>query len=624
MNQFKTDPDNVLFQLAANFVNHTNRPVFLTGKAGTGKTTFLKYIRETTLKQTVVAAPTGVAAINAGGVTLHSFFQLPFGPYVPTTQGSVNHHEHGITDQHSLFKNIRFFSSKRKLLVEMELLIIDEISMVRADTLDAIDIILRQFRKNLHQPFGGVQVLLIGDLFQLPPVVPDDQWQILRHHYESPFFFHSHVIRQDPPVFIELKKIYRQSDQHFIDILNRIRNNEMEANDFKVLNDLYNPALQSNDADRYITLTTHNHKADAINQSALQQLKDEEYSFPASIEGEFPDRSFPTEQSLCLKKGAQVMFVKNETGELKRYFNGKLAVVSSITETKIVVELAESGLRMELEKETWRNIRYNYNNEKGDIEEEELGTFTQFPVRLAWAITIHKSQGLTFEKAIIDVGHAFAPGQVYVALSRCTRLGGVVLHSLVHPGAIRTDPQVIQFSALEANEEQLAISFQSEQNIQGINMLHRCFDCNKLIEAGQFHHKATRPRKHAEKVNSLDLANTILTEAGALQEVARRFGKQLSELITGFRQTGDLSPLNTRVCSASAYFIQVIEEKILIPLNEHRCRLQKNKKTARYAKELDALETVFQKKISLLTHSRQMLDSLLKERAVSATVIPGH
>src|SRR5918993_910982 len=232
MNQFKSDPDNILFQLAGNFVNHTNRPVFLTGKAGTGKTTFLKYIRETTLKQTVVAAPTGVAAINAGGVTLHSFFQLPFGPFIPTTQNSVSNHESGITDQHSLFRNIRFFASKRKILEEMELLIIDEISMVRADMLDAVDIILRQFRKNLHQPFGGVQVLLIGDLFQLPPVVPDDQWQILKDHYESPFFFHSNIMRQDPPVYIELKKIYRQSDQDFIDILNRIRNNQMIADDF--------------------------------------------------------------------------------------------------------------------------------------------------------------------------------------------------------------------------------------------------------------------------------------------------------------------------------------------------------------------------------------------------------
>jgi ATP-dependent exoDNAse (exonuclease V) alpha subunit len=610
MNQFKSDPDNMLFQLAANFVNHTNRPVFLTGKAGTGKTTFLKYIRETTLKQTVVAAPTGVAAINAGGVTLHSFFQLPFGPFIPTTQNAISNHEQGITDQHSLFRNIRFFASKRKLLEEMELLIIDEISMVRADMLDAVDIILRQFRKNLHQPFGGVQVLLIGDLFQLPPVVPDDQWQILKNHYESPFFFHSNIMKQDPPVYIELKKIYRQSDQHFIDVLNRIRNNQMMETDFALLNGLYDPKIQSNDSKRYITLTTHNHKADSINQSALQQLTDPSFTFKATIAGEFPDKSFPTDQNLCLRKGAQVMFVKNETGELKRYFNGKLAVVTHITQDKIVVELADSSIKMELEKETWRNIRYNYNNEKGDIEEEELGTFTQYPVRLAWAITIHKSQGLTFEKAIIDVGNAFAPGQVYVALSRCTTLEGVVLHSLVHPSAIRTDQQVIAFSALEADEEKLATNFQSEQNIQGINMLHRYFDCHKLIEASLFHLKATKPRKHSEKLNSLELANNMLAEVNNLQEVARKFAKQLSILITAFRQSGELNPLSDRVNSASLYFSRAIEENILTPLIIHRGRLQKNKKTARYGKELEVLEAVFRKKISLLEHSREMVRSI--------------
>jgi hypothetical protein len=250
MNQFKGDPENSLFQLAANFVNHTNRPIFLTGKAGTGKTTFLKYIRESTLKQTVVAAPTGVGAINAGGVTLHSFFQLPFGPFVPTTQHSLDNHQRGITDQHSLFRNIRFFSSKRKLIEELELLIIDEISMVRADMLDAIDLILRHFRKNLHQPFGGVQFLFIGDLFQLPPVMPDDQWQILKHHYEGPFFFHANVIKQDPPVYIELKKIYRQSDPVFIDVLNRVRNNDMAQEDFELLNNLYRPQIESSPTER--------------------------------------------------------------------------------------------------------------------------------------------------------------------------------------------------------------------------------------------------------------------------------------------------------------------------------------------------------------------------------------
>jgi hypothetical protein len=616
MNQFKSDPENTLFQLAANFVNHTNRPIFLTGKAGTGKTTFLKYIRETTLKQTVIAAPTGVAAINAGGVTLHSFFQLPFGPFIPTTQNSLENHERGITDQHSLFRNIRFFSAKRKLLEEMELLIIDEISMVRADMLDAIDIILRQFRKNLHQPFGGVQVLLIGDLFQLPPVVPDDQWQLLRAHYQSPFFFHAHVIKQDPPVYIELKKIYRQSDEHFINVLNRVRNNEMLNDDFELLNSLYQPNLQSTSEDRYVTLTTHNNKADYINQSALQQLTDPSFTFEATIVGEFPDKSFPTEHHLCLRRGAQVMFVKNEVGELKRYFNGKLAVVTSITQDKIIVELSGSGLKMELEKDTWKNIRYNYNSEKAEIEEEELGSFTQYPLRLAWAITIHKSQGLTFEKAIIDVGHAFAAGQVYVALSRCTSLEGIVLHSKVHPGAIKTDEQVLAFSALECDEAILTNNLNSEQSMAGIDALYKYFDCAKLIEACQYHVKVTKPRKHSEKERSLQLAIQMLQEVSAMQQVAAKFAKQLGALTITFRQTGDLGPLADRVNSGVSYFIKKLEAGILQHLVEHRDHLLKTKKTVRYSKELDLLESIFNRKISQLRQAVEMIENIGTEQSV--------
>ncbi|MET0243333.1 MAG: AAA family ATPase, partial [Flavitalea sp.] len=613
MNQFKSDPDNTLFQIAANFVNHTNRPIFLTGKAGTGKTTFLKYIRESTLKQTVVAAPTGVAAINAGGVTLHSFFQLPFGPFVPTSQNSLANHEQGIIDQHSLFRNIKFFSAKRRLLEELELLIIDEISMVRADMLDAVDLILRQFRKNLHQPFGGVQVLFIGDLFQLPPVMPEDQWQILKHYYESPFFFHSKVIKQDPPVYIELKKIYRQSDQHFIDILNRIRNNEMIEDDFDALNKLYKPSLISSEDDRYITLTTHNHKADLTNQYALEKLEDPAFSFAATVTGEFNEKNFPADPQLTLRKGAQVMFVKNELGELKRYFNGKLAVVTSLTDERIVVELSGSGIKMALEKETWRNIRYNYNGEKGEIEEEEIGTFTQYPIRLAWAITIHKSQGLTFEKAIIDAGNAFAPGQVYVALSRCTNLEGVVLHSKVHPGAVRTDPKVIEFSALEADESKLANNLQSEQNFQGLNTIHKYFDCSKVVESLQFHLKATKTRKHAEKSSGLLLAEELFKECVSIQAVADKFSKQLIALVREFRESGHAGQLRERINSAATYFRTTIEQNCISKLIAQKELLMQKKKLQRYVAELEILEAMFGKKVSQLEHACTIIENLGKE-----------
>ena len=610
MNQFKTDPDNTLFQLAANFVNHTSRPVFLTGKAGTGKTTFLKYIRESTLKQTVVAAPTGVAAINAGGVTLHSFFQLPFGPFIPVTANSAENAGNGITDQHSLFRNIRFFSSKRKILEEMELLIIDEISMVRADMLDAVDIILRQFRRNMHQPFGGVQVLLIGDLFQLPPVVPQDQWEILKHHYESPFFFHSRVMKQDPPVYIELKKIYRQNDQDFIDILNRVRHNTLTPEDYTVLNGLYDPQRQSIGQDRFITLTSHNNKADSINLSALQRLTEPAFTYEAIIEGDFPEKSFPTDHRLSLRKGAQVMFVKNETGELKRYFNGKLAIVTSISDTTVVVQLADSLIKMELEKETWTNIRYSYNQETGEIEEEEIGSFTQYPVRLAWAITIHKSQGLTFEKAIIDAGNAFAPGRVYVALSRCTTLNGIVLHSRVHPGAIKTDEEVMRFAQHEADEQRLANALHAAQHTQGINSLHKYFDCIKLMEACQHYHKSTRQRKHAEKLTSLELANNLIAASASLQAIADKFSRQLLTLVSAFRQDGDLTPLTDRVGSGINYFSATIENTMITPVLEHNQRLGKNKKTAKYCKEMDALEVLLRKKIALMNHAGELVNRL--------------
>lgn len=342
--------------------------------------------------------------------------------------------------------------------------------------------------------------------------------------------------------------------------------------------------------------------------------------FEAQIAGEFPDKSFPTDPNLSLRKGAQVMFVKNETGELKRYFNGKLAVVTTISEDKIVVELADSGIKMELEKDTWKNLRYNYNAEKGNIEEEELGTFTQYPVRLAWAITIHKSQGLTFERAIIDAGHAFAPGQVYVALSRCTTLEGVVLHSKVHPSAIKTDQQVLAFSALEADEDQLLSTFKSEQHIQGINLLHKYFDCNKLIEAAQYHHKMTKPRKHSEKVKSLQIATDILSHVHLLQDVSRKFAKQLSVMIIAFRQTGDVMPLKQRVESAVGYYAQVIESDILLILHEHKLQLEKNKKTAKYARELEVLDTIFKKKIALLNHTKDMISSLEKSTVETSNI----
>ena len=349
------DPNNSVFQLAADFINQTSQHIFLTGKAGTGKTTFLKHIRRSTHKNCIVAAPTGVAAINAGGVTLHSLFQLPFEPYIPGT------------DYRKSKDRFKFSAAKRDMLKGAELLIIDEVSMLRADTLDCIDSVLRYVR-NSDKPFGGIQMLYIGDMFQLPPVVKEDEWIFLREHYQSLFFFHAKAIKSVPPVYLELKKIYRQREQDFVDLLNRVRNNELTTEDLQTLNRQYQPNFTPPDGEKYITLTTRNAKADAINSRELNRLTAPMFRFTGEIKGEFPDYSLPTEMTLTLKKDAQIMFIKNDSGEYRRYFNGKLGTISRIDKENIEVRLEGSGNVIEIEKETWKNVRYTLNKETAEIE----------------------------------------------------------------------------------------------------------------------------------------------------------------------------------------------------------------------------------------------------------------
>ena len=369
------DTSNVHFQRALQFVNQTNRHIFLTGKAGTGKTTFLRYIRENCFKKMAVVAPTGVAAINAGGTTLHSFFQLPFGPYLPTHHSSVN--ETQVTNEHTLFRNLKLNSSKRELLQELELLVIDEVSMMRADTLDAIDTILRHFRRQLLVPFGGVQVLYIGDLFQLPPVINNAEWEILRSVYKSPFFFDALALQQRPPVYLELKKIYRQNEADFIQILNNVRNNKTTPGDLERLHQYYKPGFEPPKEENFIVLTTHNVRADQINRQELEKLPGKPAAFEGELTGDFNERALPAEKILKLKPGAQIMFTKNDKGEIRRFYNGKIGMISQISKNKIYVKFPDDDAELMLEKETWKNIRYNYNKEKDNIEEEELGAFIQ-------------------------------------------------------------------------------------------------------------------------------------------------------------------------------------------------------------------------------------------------------
>ncbi|MEO8770490.1 MAG: helix-turn-helix domain-containing protein [Ferruginibacter sp.] len=449
----KPDEDNIIFKTAADFINNSNHPVFLTGKAGTGKTTFLKFIKENTKKNTAIVAPTGVAAINAGGTTIHSFFQLPFGPYLPENKKHFS--LQNAADKNSLLGNLRLTGERREIMELLELLIIDEISMVRCDVLDAIDAVLRHVRRQHSKPFGGVQVLYIGDMYQLPPVIKDEEWKILSAVYDNQYFFSSLVVKEQYPVYIELKKVYRQSDSTFINLLNQVRNNEMDEDGYTLLHSRYMPDYKPNNTDNFITLTTHNNKADVINTQALSQLQEKTFSFNASVSGSFFENAFPADEVLNLKIGAQVMFLKNDMEKIRRYYNGKIGIIEKIEDDKIWVRCNQDGFSqmIEVKKETWRNIKYSLNHKTQQIEEEELGSFTQYPLRLAWAITIHKSQGLTFQNAIIDAGSAFAPGQVYVALSRCTSLDGIILHSKISYNSLQSDARIVDFATKQQSSK---------------------------------------------------------------------------------------------------------------------------------------------------------------------------
>ena len=444
------DETNVEFNHAANLVENTNELIYLTGKAGSGKTTFLKYIKQTTTKKTVVLAPTGVAALNAGGQTIHSFFKIPPSVFVPDDFRLRTKADPNDEDKRTIFDYFRYKKGHKTLILGMELLIIDEISMVRCDLLDVVDRILRVFREREEEPFGGVQVVLIGDAFQLPPIAQTDHWDILKGYYETPFFFSSLALKGSSYSYIELKKIYRQNELEFIDLLNKVRVNQITQDDLNLLNSRFQPAIFKNDNLNYITIATHNRIVDETNKRKLDELPAELRVYKSDITGDFPNMMMPTEQDLKLKEGAQIMFIKNDAE--KKYFNGKIGKIKKLDDEKIIVKFPE-GKDVEVKKYTWSNIKYSWNAANKKIDEETVGDFTQFPIKLAWAVTVHKCQGLTFDNVIADLSGAFSPGQVYVALSRCTSISGLVLKSRVSRSVIKTDPHVIKFSE---NETRLA------------------------------------------------------------------------------------------------------------------------------------------------------------------------
>lgn len=585
--------DNDPSVVAARFINQTDKCVFLTGKAGTGKTTFLRDIIRRTHKRAVIVAPTGIAAINAGGVTIHSQFQLPFGAFLPIdVMPPTMPHSSVMHNRHSLKMQMRLQATRRKVLSRLELLIIDEVSMLRSDVLDAVDTVLRIVRHAPFTPFGGVQVLFIGDLMQLPPVVKNEEWDILRGYYKSPFFFDAHALAESPPLYIELEKIYRQSDDRFIGILNNLRHNRIENTDMAILNQYYKPDFKPKPEDGYIYLTTHNAKATELNESSLRALQGISYTFNAEVDREFPEMMYPTDKTLTLKIGAQVMFLKNDPSGEQKYFNGKIATIDSIKTTQegteIMVKFTDSDQKLMLEKYEWKNIRFNVDEVTKEIEEEVIGTFLHYPIKLAWAITVHKSQGLTFEKAVVDVGGAFAAGQIYVALSRLTSLDGLILTSKITFRGINNDVQVERYAATKPDGETVnrlleagTQAFIRESILKAYSFSQINFTWRQHLESYNKGEQNSEKQKHTTW--GLELYDTMTP----LSNFAEKFATQLKGQLNA--NPIDWVFLNKRLGDSRDYFSKEFGV-ILLKILMHKERMSLLPKTKIYVEELGELE----------------------------------
>ncbi|CDB81625.1 hRDC domain protein [Bacteroides clarus CAG:160] len=579
--------------LAWQFIENTGTHLFLTGKAGTGKTTFLRKLKRESPKRMVVIAPTGIAAINAGGVTIHSFFQIPFAPYVPESSFSTN----GQATYH-----FRFGKEKINIIRSMDLLVIDEISMVRADLLDAVDEMLRRYRDR-HKPFGGVQLLMIGDLQQLAPVVKDEEWQMLKKYYDTPYFFSSRALKQTEYCTIELKTVYRQSDGAFLDLLNRIRENHCDPQVLEALNRRYLPAFQPRKEEGYIRLVTHNYQAQRINNYELEQLPGRSYAFRATIDGKFPEYSYPTDELLELKKGAQVMFVKNDSSGEHRYYNGMIGEITDLSADSIEVRAKDSTAAFLLQEEEWANAKYVLDEESKEIVEDIEGTFRQFPLKLAWAITIHKSQGLTFERAIIGASSSFAHGQTYVALSRCKTLEGLVLSAPLSAKAVISDRAVDRFTEEARRNEPDEDRFHSLQRTYFHELLSGLFDFRPLEQSLQRYVRLID--EHLYKLYPKQLA-AYKAEAERFHEkvviVAQKFGMQYNRLIDAAQNYATDETLQERIAAGAGYFKKEMEPQYLVLIKERVLATDNKelKKQLNTAKE--ELNTLFLLKDDLLAY----------------------
>lgn len=596
------------------FINQTNHNIFLTGKAGTGKTTLLRKIIASTHKQAVIVAPTGIAALNAGGVTIHSFFQLPFSGFIPEFIPPP-HYTSAVKfeTKDTLKRHFVFNKQRQQLFRNTELLIIDEVSMLRADLLDAMDWTLRNVRKN-NAPFGGVQVLFIGDLLQLPPVAKQEEWNVLRNYYNGLFFFHARVIHEQPPLYIELSTIYRQQDDTFIGVLNNLRNNSITAEDKAVLDRFVQPDFDPSQHEGYITLTTHNAKANEINTASLKALEGESHFYEAEVTGTFPEHIYPIDFQLELKVGAQVMFIKNDISFEKNFYNGKMGRIESLSEDEIKVHFPDEKRTIEVQRYEWENISYTLDDSTGEITEEVLGTFVHYPIKLAWAITVHKSQGLTFDKAVLDVSSVFAPGQAYVALSRLRSLEGLVLLKPISLNGLASDQQVVSYASTRADEQTLMTFLEHGTKHYIYYSLVNAFDWFDLMTQWQIHessYKLAGPKteKGKEKVwvthQAAAVANTV--------DPARKFQAQLNQLFT--KEQLDLAFINERVQAAYSYFFKILDGVYYSTLKKIG-ELNLVRKTKQYVEELEELEVLLLETILKLKKARLLTETVMLGKTV--------
>jgi DNA-binding NarL/FixJ family response regulator len=595
-------------ELAARFVNNTGAPIFLTGKAGTGKTTFLRELAQLTHKRFVILAPTGIAALNAKGVTIHSQFLLPFGSFLPVREPEGNYTDRpGFFTQQTLARRHPLNQFRRNVLKSIDLLVIDEVSMLRADILDAIDYRMRSVKRNYHVPFGGVQVLFIGDLYQLPPVVKDEEWSILSRFYKSMHFFEAKAIQNSGLVYLELDKIFRQQDETFIRILNNLRDNKSTPEDVRILNQHFKTLDEIRDLPPCITLTTHNYKADEINLRELRSLDSSSFFYDAGIERDFPENLYPLPESIELKLGARVMFIKNDTSGLSSYFNGKLATVIGLVSDQITVQMDGTADDFVLKKELWENKKYRINPETKELEEEVIGTFSQFPIKLAWAVTVHKSQGLTFDRAIVDVGQAFAPGQVYVALSRLRSLDGLVLRTRVQTDVIYSDAKVVDFTQGKSETQNLTELLHQNQQIYLSQLVDSTFEFESLLASlTQF----DKDQETSMEFEEEDLRKDLPEMFGILsveQGNTRKFRQQLQLLI----QAKNQEKLLDRVEKGTAYYLELLI-KVLEIILRHQVRIEHYSRVKTYQNGLEELEIELLRKYTAIAKSSNLLQAILK------------